>query len=198
MSLRYSVPQNSRLNAVLRVGAKGRDENGNEFKWVEFKHDDPKSASIQRNCVGVPWKKYAPKSVPLEEYATDVTADPRLKNIGLGSPFDTAVSATQSAAVQAHARAMLNSMVINPFPYSANVLWAIEFNSEHDDFARYCLVPVNARSIEERLSKAVRHMESYVSDEALGIYDKTLHGIVQFRDYYVRHWTRALIALKTN
>jgi hypothetical protein len=191
----------ARLDAVLRAGlpcgAKYKDEDGREIKYVEFVPDDPKSASIARHCIKVPWKSavYGKKSVPLGEFVDDVTADPRLKGIGLGSPFESQTSNTQDPAVQSHADAEYRLKVNRPYPGGGSGTWVLDFVGEYDEFARYCLVPINIRTVEERLERAIEHLNTVLSDEALYRYDDGAQGLA-IRRYYVAQWTRALNKLK--
>ena len=188
-------------DAVLRVGlscgAKYKDEDGRVVKYVEFVSDDPKSASIARSCIKVPWKSsvYGKKIVPLGEFVSDVTADPRLKGIGLGSEFDNAVSKTQNPAVQSHADTENRLKVVRPYPGGSGGTWVLDFVGEYDEFARYCLVPINIRTIEERLERAIEHLNTVLSDEALDRYNDDSDGRA-VRDYYVAEWTEAPNRLK--
>lgn len=188
----------ARLHAVLRAGLRYGYKDDSGVKYVEFVPDDPKSASIARNCIRVPWKNgvYDKNVTPLGAFLSDVTADPRLKGIGLGAPFDNAVSTTQNPAVQSHADTEYSLMLTKPFPSGSGGMWVMDFVSEYDEFARYCLVPVNIRTVQERLKKAIEHVNTVLSDEALGRYGLDTSHEVTVRSYYVGAWTRALDTLK--
>ena len=194
----------ARLDAVLRVGlscgAKYKDEDGRAVKYVEFVPDDPKSASIARNCIKVPWKSavYGKGAVPLGEFVSDVTADPRLKGLGLGFPFDNAVSKTQDPTVQSHADAEYSLMGPGLYPGGSGGTWVLDFVSEYYDFARYCLVPIDIRTIQERLKRAIEHLNTVLSDDALDRYEKGSDDALEIRQFYVLHWTRALHKLELN
>lgn len=208
------VPTNTaRLDAVLRAGlscgAKVKDEDGRVVvRYVEFEPDDPKSASIARNCIKVPWKSpvYGKGTVPLGEFVSDVTADPRLKGLGLGFPFDNAVSKTQDPIVQSHADAEYSLMRPGLYPGGSGGTWVLDFVSEYYDFARdrlvpydfarYCLVPIDIRTVQERLDKAIEHLNTVLSDDALGQYERGSDDALAIRLFYVPHWTRALSKLK--
>jgi uncharacterized protein YbaA (DUF1428 family) len=209
-----------RLYGVLRAGssygAKNKDENGNFVKRVEYNPDDPKSSSIQRNCISVPWKAYGKRVVKLDAFCRDVTADPRLQKLGLGSAFDTAKSYTQDDTVQEYATKTNNSMFTPVFLNGGKSIWIMEFNnSEKNDFARYCLVPLDTMPVAERLERAIAHLEKYISDDALQYYhyksdsdpdesepddlryyDKPDPQMTKFRRYYIAYWNHALYKLK--
>ena len=183
----------------MHYGAKYRDEDGRSVKYVEFAHDDPKSSCILGNCINVPWKlKDVNKAylygndIHISHFADDVDSDPRL--IKLGAPFDSYQSITQDARVQSHADKEYSLMVRSSCPGGYIGMWIMDF-VEHDEFARYCLVPLNVRPVEERLERAIEHLNTYMSDDALGRYAADQSMITKWRMSKVREWTSALVLL---
>jgi hypothetical protein len=174
----------------MSYGVKNKDE-----KRVEYNPDDPKSSSIQRNCISVPWKAYGKRVVKLDAFCRDVTADPRLKTIGLGKVFDAAKSYTQDDTVQEYATNTNNSMFTPVFLNGGQSIWIMEF-TEKNDYARYCLVPLDTMPVAERLERAIAHLEKYISDDALQYYEKPSQQMMDFRRYYIAYWNYALDKLK--
>jgi len=184
----------TRLSAVLRVGV------NYGAKQVSFNPDNPKM-SILNNCISVPWKLkngttavYNRYDMHISAYAQDVSADVRLKDIGLGGFFDNATSPTQSEIVQNYADGEYRAR--SPPPKNAGIcgIWEMDFVIE-STFARYCLVR-DFQTVEERLERAITHLNEHLSDEALARHAKLPKNIVEWRDFYIEQWKHALSELE--
>jgi hypothetical protein len=192
------------MQAGLSLGAKFVDGDGKTVRYVEFEPNDPKE-TYKRTCVFVPWRMFSSRS-RVQGYVNDVSADPRIKEIR--PTWEFTESTVQSEKVQNYANDLNNS---RPVKISfSEVLWVMSWN---EDSFRFCLVPIDSMSLDERLKEAIHFLKTYLSDEALTTWRRRIEArspmdqflppiepkkdqaSAYFRDFYVKMFEDLLAVL---
>lgn len=136
-------------------------------KYVEFEPTLPKDAAIARGCIQVPWEMYAPKkslTAGIVYYLANVVCDPRLGDYA--GTFGPESDPTPKADVQKYANDAFRMRREYADPPDGAIVFVMKY-VRNDDFARYCLVPLEQESEAERVLAALEHLEVYMNDDAM-------------------------------
>lgn len=161
---------------------------------VEF--TEPPKAAIARSCVSVPWRLYgerafklitpvdpvtkermprrwietAPRALPhVYYYLLNVLSDTRLGDLSSG--YAASLDVTASSPVQDYARKVAldrraGSASATQDDVESPTTWVMEY-VDSSFYARHCLVPQNAVEPLDRVSRAIEHVETYMTDDSI-------------------------------